>query len=215
MKLGKGILISTIIAAVIVTYVLASKPKGTKQSSKSIDPQTADPELYKKEKFRLLPDGLNNYRSAQMSAKDLAYVIKKYGIKHIIRMNGDGRDAAGTSISTERQVCKDNGCELHFIDAHSGYVPGKGYTKSIANAQAILRKGNTLIHCAAGMDRTGYQVAAWLKDQGIMTDKEQLWNYTTQFNGWNDMLRKGKFYGSGYDKYADGFYPLAELKKRR
>ena len=214
MKLGKGLLISTAIAAIMVVYVYASK-KGGVGGKQSLDPQTADPELYKRKKFRLLPDGKGNYRSAQMSAQDLAKVIKKYNIKRVIRMNGDGRDAVGTPISTERQVCQDNGCAFYFINAHSGYVRGKGYTKSIADAQAILRQGNTLIHCAAGMDRTGYQVAAWLKDQGIMTDKDQLWNYTTQFNQWNDKLRNGTFYGSGYDKYADGFYPLDELKKRK
>ena len=210
MKIPKGYLITTIIVAILVVYVYAADPK-----YKSLDPQTADPELYKKRKFRLIPDGLNNYRSAQMNTSELAQIIKKYNIKHIIRMNGDGVDAVGTPISAERKVCEQNGCELHLVNAHSGYVPGRGYTKSIAEAQSILRKGNTLIHCAAGMDRTGYQVAAWLRDRGIITDKEQLWNYTTQFNSWNSKIKSGMFYGSGYDKYADGFYPLTELKNRK
>ena len=46
-----------------------------------------------------------------------------------------------------------------------------------------------------------------------MTDPVQLWKYTTKYNGWQKKVDRKKFYGTGYDKYADGFYPLDELKK--
>jgi len=28
------------------------------------------------------------------------------------------------------------------------------------------------------------------------------------------MIKAGKFFGSGYDKYADTFYPIPDLKKK-
>ena len=47
-----------------------------------------------------------------------------------------------------------------------------------------------------------------------MTDLDKLWSYTTQYNRWIDMIRNGKFFGSGYDKYADCFYPVDRLKEK-
>ena len=35
--------------------------------------------------------------------------------------------------------------------------------------------------------------------------------YATAFN----MFDNNKFFGSGYDKYADGFYPISELKNQK
>ena len=46
-----------------------------------------------------------------------------------------------------------------------------------------------------------------------MTNNEQLWAYTTKYNGWESMIKRKTFYGSGYDKYADSFYPIDELKR--
>jgi hypothetical protein len=28
------------------------------------------------------------------------------------------------------------------------------------------------------------------------------------------MIKRGTYFGSGYDKYADGFYPIDELKAK-
>ena len=99
----------------------------------------------------------------------------------------------------------------HEIGAHSGYRINQGYLGSLNEALPILAQGNTLVHCAHGADRTGYIVATHLKNMGKMTDKDQLWSYATQYNGWQKMMDKGTFFGSGYDKYADAFYPINEL----
>jgi hypothetical protein len=58
-------------------------------------------------------------------------------------------------------------------------------------------------------------VAAWLKKSGKMTDLDGLWAYTTQFNSWSSKLRNGNFFGSGYDKYADTFYPISLLRNSK
>jgi hypothetical protein len=181
------------------------------------DPEKADPVLAKKNNFHLVPDKRQassaNYRSAQMTLKDLEYVIKKYNIKHIIRMNGDGIDSrTGVTRQQEEQLCKDLGCKFTFLDAHQGYTENSGYVTSIKQANEILKNGNTLVHCNHGADRTGYIVAAYLKEIGAIKDLDELWKYTTQYNGWTRMINNGTFFGSGYAKYADGFYPISKLK---
>lgn len=204
----------------VLLFFLRNKVKGQPQSA-ALNPEVSDAALSDKYNFHLIPDGKGNYRSAQISAADLPYVIKKYGIKRIIRLNGDGNDGRHrsshpiTTQATEQALCGQNGCEYYRVSAHSGYVRNKGYTTSIKTANDILAKGNTLIHCAHGADRTGGLVGAWVKQQGVITDNEKLWSYTTQYNSWNSMIRNGTFYGSGYDKYADCFYPIDQLKAKR
>jgi len=225
---------------------VSSSRGGSRPNSSSLVPETADPEISKKFNFHLIPDGKNNYRAAQLTETELAYVIRKYGIKHIIRLNGNGSDSKHrssypeTSESKESSICQANGCQYHRISSHEGYVSGKGYQQSVAKVGAILDKGNTLIHCAHGADRTGGLVGGYLKSRGYMTDLERLWSYTTQYNGWNGMIAKcrtygvsvepsccrmrsrpsgcrgcGCFWGSGFDKYADCFYPITELKRKK
>jgi len=202
----------------LVGVILAFKKKGVK--GKFLDPKVEDPQLHKEFNLDIIPDGRGNYRSAQLTANQLPYVIKKYGIKRIIRMNGDGLDSKHrskypeTPISLEKGICLNNGCDFFFINSHSGFKRGQGYATSIQRMSEVLDKGNTLIHCAHGADRTGGMVGAYLKDRRFIMDKDELWAYTTKYNGWMRMIRNKTFYGSGYDKYADGFYPIDELKKK-
>ena len=48
---------------------------------KFLDPKVSDPDLNEKFNFKLIPDGKGNYRSAQFTAEQLPYIIKKYNIK--------------------------------------------------------------------------------------------------------------------------------------
>ncbi len=207
MALGLGI--------ALALYLYYKKTQGADfQSGKYKDPDVIEPSFAKKSNFHLIPDGLGNYRSEQLSLNDLERVIKDYGIKNIIRMNGDGTDTwNGVKRSEEQALCKRLGCNYYFIDAHSGYQYGKGYVKSMEKAHPIMAQGNTLVHCNHGADRTGYIVASFLKNKGYMTDLTKLWNYTIKYNGWQKKISRKKFYGTGFDKYADGFYPLDKLKQ--
>lgn len=206
---------------VLIGLFVFSKSQQKQLPKKTLDPKTEDPEISKKYNFHLIPDGRGNYRSAQIMGKDLEYIIKKYNIKNIIRMNGDGSDGKHMKTHTEtprdeeKGICESLGCTYNFIDSHKGYVKNKGYVQSLNNVTPILRKGNTLIHCAHGADRTGGLVGGYLKNEGFMTNKDDLWQYTTQYNSWNRMIAKGTFFGSGYDKYADTFYPIDELKNSK
>ena len=191
---------------------------GEKGSKKN---QVEIPEdLSSKYNFHQIPDGKNNFRSAQLPADVLASVIKKFNIKNIIRLNGDGNDSyhreASKKLSRadEKKICESMDCSFHEIKAHSGYKLGEGYTTSLSNVVPILQKGNALIHCAHGADRTGGLVGGYLKKTGKMKDVDDLWDYTTKYNGWKRMINAGRFFGSGYDKYADTFYPLPDLKKK-
>ena len=187
----------------------------------SKDPEVEDAELSKKFNIHLIPDGKNNYRSAQITLDQYPYFIKKYGIKNIVRMNGDGADAKHqssfpeTKKADEKAMCEKEGCNFYWFNAHEGYKEGQGYVGSLKNILPILAKGNTLIHCTHGADRTGYVVASHLQQTGKMTDKDELWKYTTQYNRWQNLMDKDDFFGSGYDKYADAFYPIDELKKSK
>lgn len=217
MNLKKSLLITTGIAITMVVIVFVLRAQG-KANKNYLKPEENDPNLSKKFNFHLIPDGKGNYRSAQFTENELPYIIKKYNIKHIIRLNGDGLDSKHSSSlpqtprSRENAICNANGCEYHFIDSHSGFKEGQGYATSIDKVSAILDKGNTLIHCAHGADRTGGMVGGYLKKRGYMTNLDELWKYTTQYNGWQSMIKKGTFFGSGYDKYADGIYPRNALK---
>jgi hypothetical protein len=218
--------ISSALVIGLSIFLIAKYSKGsTNRKSKSkvnpINPEVEDKELSDKFNFHLIPDGKNNYRSAQFTKEELPYVIKKYGIKNIIRLNGDGTDSqhkssyGQTPKSEEEKICNELGCKFHFINAHSSYKSGEGYIGSINQVIPILNEGNTLIHCAHGADRTGYLVASYLQKENIITNKDDLWAYTTQYNGWQNMMNKDRFFGSGYDKYADGFYPINELSKSK
>jgi len=207
----------------IAKYSKANPNRKSKSKSKvdSLNPEVEDKELSEKFNFHLIPDGKNNYRSAQFTTKELPEIIKKYGIKNIIRLNGDGTDSqhkssfGQTPKSEEERVCNELGCKYHFVNAHSGYKSGQGYIGSINEVIPIFNEGNTLIHCAHGADRTGYLVASYLQKENVKTNKDDLWSYTTQYNSWQKMMDKDTFFGSGYDKYADGFYPINELSNSK
>ena len=197
--------------------------KETDAQEKKMPPLDANYNLHK------IPDNLNNYRSNQIPVRikpdgtlegPYPEIIKKYGIKTIIRMNGDGSDGRAsrkwpiTTIDTERKMCEILGCTFYYINAHGPIEPGNGYQQTNKKIVEILKKGNALIHCAHGADRTGGHVGGYLKKMGIMTDIDQIWDYTVSKNSWMYYIKQGKFFGSGYDKYANIFYPENLLNKK-
>lgn len=197
--------------------------KQTDTTKKDMPPITADFNLHK------IPGNYNNYRSAQIPVRfnedgsiegPYPEIIKKYGIKTIIRMNGDGSDGRKTSkwpittIATEKAMCEKLGCEFYYINAHGAIEPGNGYQVTNKKIVEIMKKGNVLIHCAHGADRTGGHVGGFLKKMGIMTNNDQIWDYTITKNNWMSYIKNKKFFGSGYDKYANIFYPEDLLKDK-
>ena len=110
----------------------------------------------------------------------------------------------------EEKICREYGVEYHYISAHGEFELGRGYYRAVEETSAILAKGNTLIHCTAGKDRTGYTVAAWLmKDVGM--SKGAAWDYTRGFNNWEKHVCNPPPGNLGYIKYLDSFYPVEEF----
>ena len=197
----------------IFFYLLKISKKPASAPVSAIDP------IYKKEfNLDIIPDGKNNYRSGQITASKLPEIIKKYNIKQIIRMNADGGDAwnlpkhGPTSRATEKAICDKLGCKYIFINAHKGYKPGKGYTQSLSEISALLDRGNVLIHCAHGADRTGGMVGGYLLSRKFLPDPKSVWNYSIKYNQWPYYIKTGQFFGK-FDKYAETFIPIPDIKK--
>jgi len=157
----------------------------------------------------------NNWRSGQATLEDLKCLIENKGIEHIVRMNGDeGSDPTvpggkgRVTMAEEKALADSLNVEWHFINAHDGRTAGQGYRGSKNTIHPILDKGNTLVHCRNGSDRTGYIVASYLKEYEGETNLEALYKYTTSLNGWETSFKGSG--GAGYAKYLDGFYPLNE-----
>lgn len=169
--------------------------------------EVGDTTLKNEFNFHPIPLGSNNYRSAQipvtLKGKDfLGEVIDKYGIKTIIRFNGDGGDSRHvsshpmTSIADEKSLAESKGVNFYKLSS----------TRDQDKVNSLLSQGNVLIHCAHGADRTGGNVGGWLYENG-WGDTEKIWNYTTKYNGWNRMVKNSpdKFVSGGYLKQAQKF----------
>ena len=176
----------------------------------SFDPEKEDAGISKTYNIHLIPDNLSttnpNYRSAQMPLKELKYFLEKYGVKRVIRLNGDGGDGRhrksdpSTSIQEEKNLCKSLGIEFNKLSS----------TKDQEKVNEILSKGNTLIHCAHGADRTGGNVGGYFYTKKVnpnLDSTEEIWNYTTKYNGWNKMVKNNPdgFSSGGYLKQAQKF----------
>lgn len=152
--------------------------------------------------FDTVPGGNNVFRSNQPNLTQLKEILSVYDIQTVIRMNDI--EGTGVSISAERKLVESMGKKFVWVNAHLGYKKDSGYIKSMDTIQPYLHQGNVLIHCTAGADRTGYQVARYLKDRFNWSEKE-LWNYTTKYNHWETFICQGKI---GYIKYMEGFYTI-------
>lgn len=160
--------------------------------------------------FDTVPGGNNVYRCSQPSLDQLKRILQAYKITTVVRMNA--KETTNVSPSQEQQLVQSMGCNYVWVNAHLGYVKGKGYVESLNKIQPLLHKGNVLIHCTHGADRTGYQVAKYIQDKLGWT-RQELWYYTIKYNSWNSKIRKGEV---GYIKYMEAFYPydlwLSEIK---
>ena len=174
-------------------------------------------------KFDKVPVGTNVYRSNQPSLSQLKYILNNYDIDTVVRMNGE--EGTGVTPEDEKELVESMGKNYVFQNAHinegggsghRGYETGKGYVGSLNAVQPILKQGNVLIHCSGGADRTGYQVARFMKDNGYCGNpdsvdcRKTLWNYTTKYNNWKRFIPEGRV---GYIRYMEAFYPHDKWKK--
>jgi protein tyrosine/serine phosphatase len=139
--------------------------------------------------FHPVPGGNNNYRSAQIPVNDFPKVCKDNGITTVLRLNFgglDGRhteDQSSVSIEEEKKVCEKS--QILFLKMNSNDPSDQ----EIMNK--FLKRGNCLIHCAHGADRTGGAIGGYLfteKPAEDLTTTDEIWKYTTQYNKWNKIL---------------------------
>lgn len=101
------------------------------------------------------------YRSAQQSQKKLDRTIKKYEIKTIINLRGENDGKKW--YEAEKRVAKEHGVKLVNISTNSKRrLPKKSLKQILTACEEGRKKGDVLIHCEGGSDRTG-AVAAILQ----------------------------------------------------
>lgn len=131
-----------------------------------------------------IPGRRHNLRSAQLSLNQLDSLIDLGYIQNIIRLNGDGKAAAGVPIAKERTLCDSLGIGFIYINPEA--------TDAALTIHALLLDGRTLIHCRHGFDRTGAMVGYHLRQLGY--SRQQV----IQHNGWEGYVEKK---GNAYRKY--------------
>lgn len=156
--------------------------------------------------FDTVPGGKYVFRTNQPSLKQLRLILETYPIECVVRMNAE--EGTGVPIEAEKELVQSLGKTFVWVNAHEGYQKGKGYLGSLNKIQPILDSGNVIIHCAAGADRTGYQVANYIQRNFGWT-RQQLWYYTIKYNSWEKHISNRQ---TGYIKYMEAFYPYDKWK---
>lgn len=156
--------------------------------------------------FDTVPGGRYVFRTNQPSLKQLKLILQTYPINTVIRMNAE--EGTGVSIESEKKIVESLGKKFVWVNAHEGYQKGKGYIGSLNKIQPLLDSGNVIIHCAAGADRTGYQVANYIQ-RNLNWSRQELWYYTIKYNSWEKYIPNGQ---QGYIKYMEAFYPYDKWK---
>lgn len=133
--------------------------------------------------------GRKNYRSAKIvSYNQLKMLKQKYGIKRVINLALDSVDfqsdpnfnCGGRRVPCEGLWAEQLGLEYYPFYL-TKYAPSEERWEII---KELLSKGNTLIHCTHGVDRTGAVAGAWRKTvEPNLTNDEVLKNYTYKFGG--------------------------------
>lgn len=105
------------------------------------------------------------YRSGQLSERQLETAIEQYGLKRVICLNPDFADR-------ERALCQRKGVEFHYFPMPSD---GRGAMEQFTAVYRLLNEQESkpvLVHCNAGVARTGVSVALYrILHDGWTTDK--------------------------------------------
>jgi tyrosine-protein phosphatase SIW14 len=143
----------------------------------------AGPLLYRAERgrtyrnFRVVEHGVL-YRGGQMTPTAFERVCRERGVRTVIKLReaNDDKPADVAADAAEEQFCRDHGIVFHRIlpkdweaDPATGKVPMEDNLRWFERAMAdpAQTPRPVLVHCFAGIHRTGAMVAAYrMKFQG-------------------------------------------------
>lgn len=130
------------------------------------------------------------FRSPQLDAKQLNESIHKFGIKTIINLRGPnpGKDW----YDQERQVAEAHGVKMIDIPMSAGRLPHKHDLIKLLDAYRTAARP-ILIHCMAGVDRTGEAAAIYMMLYMGATREESLEMLSEKF-GYIESMKPAKKY---------------------
>lgn len=151
------------------------------------------------------------YRSRQLTAQQLEYYVKAYGIKTVINLRGEALDQKWWQ--EEVAVLNKLGIQLHNIPMSIPYLQTKENLIQLLelydNAPQPI-----LIHCKGGADRTGEAAALWKLDQENATKNVALKQLNKKFGHLSELYPTRRFFieiWSGrdwlYNSYDPSNYP--------
>lgn len=121
--------------------------------------------------FNLMEDGRNNYRGGikdkytKPTEEFFRDLKKNYGIQRVISLSGS------KPAKYAPEIARAAGLEGYYFPMGETSLGKKG---TYAQIREILRKGNTLLHCTHGADRTGAMAGRYYVDEGIMSVDQAL-----------------------------------------
>jgi protein tyrosine/serine phosphatase len=157
--------------------------------------------------FRAVRDGVL-YRSGQMTVDGLRQVIHDYGIRTVISL----RDGSRPADRREEVFCAKEGYLFvripprHWMsDPESDAVPAEEGVRRFREVLADRRNHPVLVHCFAGIHRTGAYVAV----------------YRMEFEGWPPEQAIAEMRTCGYTSiddeldvlgYLEGYRPVGKVR---
>jgi protein-tyrosine phosphatase len=91
------------------------------------------------------------FRSGQPDDRFIDYVVKNYGVRHIVTLNGES--------PLEEQEARALGITVNAYDWDEDNLPTREEFQQVV--RMLDDDTPVLVHCRAGKDRTGYLVAAY------------------------------------------------------
>ncbi len=137
------------------------------------------------------------YRSGQMTADGFSEAVARYGIRTIINLQDEypdpdvGLDYLGTGTVKETDLCRELG--VHYVYLPPDLVPRRWLParrpKALDRFLAVMDDPASypvLLHCKAGLHRTGVMVAA----------------YRLEYEGWKPAAALDELRANGFGEWA-------------